>query len=42
MLEKERKELEKLVHWLLTDVKPDVVHLSNSMQLGMARMLRDR
>jgi glycosyltransferase involved in cell wall biosynthesis len=38
----QRKELEKLVHWLVTDVKPDVVHLSNSMQIGMARMLRER
>jgi glycosyltransferase involved in cell wall biosynthesis len=37
----QRKELEKLVHWLVRDVKPDVVHLSNSMQIGMARMLRD-
>jgi glycosyltransferase involved in cell wall biosynthesis len=39
---RQRKELEKLVHWLVTDVKPDVVHLSNSMQIGMARMLRER
>jgi glycosyltransferase involved in cell wall biosynthesis len=38
----QRKELEKLVHWLIIDVKPDIVHLSNSMQLGMARMLRER
>jgi glycosyltransferase involved in cell wall biosynthesis len=38
----QRKELEKLVHWLVHDVKPDVVHLSNSMQIGMARMLRER
>ena len=38
----QRKELEKLVHWLLTEMKPDIVHLSNSMQLGMARMLRAR
>jgi glycosyltransferase involved in cell wall biosynthesis len=36
----QRKELEKLVHWLLTEVKPDIVHLSNSMQLGMAGELR--
>lgn len=36
----QRKELEKLVHWLLHEVKPDVVHLSNSMQAGMARMIR--
>jgi glycosyltransferase involved in cell wall biosynthesis len=38
----QRKELEKLVHWLIHDVKPDIVHLSNSMQLGMARLLRER
>jgi glycosyltransferase involved in cell wall biosynthesis len=38
----QRKELEKLVHWLLTEIKPDIVHLSNSLQLGMARMLRQR
>jgi glycosyltransferase involved in cell wall biosynthesis len=38
----QRKELEKLIHWLVTDIKPDVVHLSNSMQIGMARMLRAR
>jgi len=39
---RQRKEFEKLVDWLLTEVRPDVVHLSNSMQLGMARMLRER
>lgn len=38
----QRKELEKLVDWLLTEVKPDIVHLSNSMQIGMARVLRER
>src|SRR5687767_929498 len=38
----QRKELEKLVHWLVHDVKPDIVHLSNSMQIGMARLLRER
>jgi glycosyltransferase involved in cell wall biosynthesis len=38
----QRKELDKLVHWLLEDVRPDIVHLSNSMQLGMARLLRER
>jgi glycosyltransferase involved in cell wall biosynthesis len=36
------KEIEKLVHWLIHDVKPDVVHLSNALQLGMARLLRER
>jgi glycosyltransferase involved in cell wall biosynthesis len=38
----QRKELEKLVRWLLDVIRPDVVHLSNSMQIGMARMLRQR
>jgi glycosyltransferase involved in cell wall biosynthesis len=38
----QRKELEKLVDWLLTDVRPDVVHLSNSMQIGIARTLKER
>lgn len=38
----QRKELEKLTHWLVTEIKPDIVHLSNSMQIGMARMLRER
>ncbi len=39
---RQRKEVEKLVDWLVSDVQPDVVHLSNSMQLGVARMLRER
>ncbi len=38
----QRKELEKLVHWLLTEVQPEIVHLSNSMQIGMARLIRER
>ena len=38
----QRKELQKLAHWLVNEIKPDVVHLSNSMQAGMARMLRQR
>jgi glycosyltransferase involved in cell wall biosynthesis len=38
----QRKELEKLVRWLVTDIKPEIVHLSNSMQAGMARMIRQR
>jgi glycosyltransferase involved in cell wall biosynthesis len=35
----QRKEIEKLVDWLLAEVRPDVVHLSNSMQIGMARLV---
>lgn len=33
------KELDKLVEWL-GEIEPDVVHLTNSMFLGMARSLR--
>jgi glycosyltransferase involved in cell wall biosynthesis len=36
----QRKELEKLAHWLRTEVQPDIIHLSNALQLGMARLLR--
>lgn len=38
----QRKELEKLVDWLIDEVRPDVVHLSNSMMLGLARMISER
>jgi glycosyltransferase involved in cell wall biosynthesis len=38
----QRKELDKLVTWLLSEVKPEVVHLSNTMQLGFARLLAQR
>lgn len=38
----QRKELEKLVDWLLDEVQPEVVHLSNSMMLGLARMIGQR
>ncbi len=37
-----RKELEKLVEWLSSHVRPDIVHLTNSMFLGMAREIRER
>ena len=35
----QRKEMSKLVEWLKTE-RPDVVHLSNSMLLGMAGPIR--
>lgn len=38
----QRAELEELVDWLLEEVQPDVVHLSNSMLLGMARRIAQR
>lgn len=36
----QRKELERLVDWLRNDYRPDLVHLSNSMLVGMAREIR--
>ncbi len=34
------KELERLVAWLRDEYRPDLVHLSNSMLVGMARRIR--
>jgi len=39
---RQRKELEKLVDWLLDEVQPEVIHLSNAMMLGFARMISER
>jgi glycosyltransferase involved in cell wall biosynthesis len=39
---RQRKELNKLVHWLAGDFKPELVHLSNSMLAGSARQIRQR
>lgn len=36
----QKRELDKLVDWLRRDFKPDLVHLTNSMFLGLARALR--
>ncbi len=36
----QRKELQKLVHWLAQEPDVDVVHLSNAMLMGMAREIR--
>jgi glycosyltransferase involved in cell wall biosynthesis len=38
----QRKELDKLVDWLIDEVQPDVVHLSNAMMLGLARRIAER
>jgi glycosyltransferase involved in cell wall biosynthesis len=38
----QNQELDKLVHWLETHFRPDVVHLSNALLVGMARRLRER
>ena len=36
----QRKEVAKLAAWLAADVRPDVVHLSNALLLGVARSVR--
>jgi len=36
----QRKEVTKLAAWLAADVRPDVVHLSNVLLLGLAREIR--
>lgn len=36
------KELDKLVDWLAEDYRPQLVHLTNSMFLGMARRIKER
>jgi glycosyltransferase involved in cell wall biosynthesis len=38
----QRKELEKLLHWLEREIRPDVVHLSNVLLVGVARQIRRR
>jgi len=37
---KQRQELERLVGWLRDSYRPDVVHLSHSLFLGMARRIK--
>ncbi len=37
---RQRKEIQKLVHWLRTEGRPQIVHLSNSMMIAMAREIR--
>ena len=37
---RQRKELEKLVRWLATEIHPEIVHLSNAMLCGAAREIK--
>jgi glycosyltransferase involved in cell wall biosynthesis len=37
---RQRKEVAKLVRWLADEARPDVVHLSNAMLVGVAREIR--
>lgn len=36
----QKEELERLVQWLRDEAKPDVVHLSNALLLGLARRIK--
>lgn len=38
---RQRKEVAKLARWLATEVRPDVVHLSNALLFGLARTIRE-
>jgi glycosyltransferase involved in cell wall biosynthesis len=39
---RQRKELEKMVRWLESNFRPDVVHLNNVLLAGVARQLQRR
>ncbi|MBS0210579.1 MAG: glycosyltransferase family 4 protein [Planctomycetes bacterium] len=36
----QRKELDHLIEWLRREARPDVVHLSNALMIGMARQIK--
>ena len=38
----QKEDLEKMVDWLVHDAKPDIVHLSNALLLGLAREIRKK
>ncbi|MFY9152267.1 MAG: glycosyltransferase family 4 protein [Prolixibacteraceae bacterium] len=38
----QKEELERLVDWLAEEAKPDVVHLSNALLLGLAHRIKER
>jgi glycosyltransferase involved in cell wall biosynthesis len=38
----QKEELERLVDWLADEAKPDVVHLSNALLLGLAHRIKEQ
>lgn len=38
----QKEELEHMVDWISENCKPDVIHLSNALLLGLARRLKER
>jgi glycosyltransferase involved in cell wall biosynthesis len=39
---KQQEELERLVEWMAVHCKPDVVHISNALLLGLAHRIKER
>ena len=39
---KQKEELERLVDWMAVHCKPDVVHISNALLLGLAHRIKER
>lgn len=39
---RQKDELEKMVDWLAEEAKPDIVHLSNALLLGLTRRIRQK
>ena len=37
----QKKELERLIGWLKQEVRPDLVHITNSLLLGLVRRMRE-
>lgn len=38
----QKEELEKMVDWIAEHCKPDVIHISNALLLGLARRLKEK
>ena len=39
---KQKEELDRMVDWIAEHFKPDVIHLSNALLLGLARRLKEK
>lgn len=39
---KQQEELDKMVDWIADHCKPDIVHLSNALLLGLARRIKEK
>ncbi len=39
---KQSEELDKMVEWIAINVKPEIIHLSNALLLGLAHKLKER